>query len=376
MSNDREFEKIKELQWEAYSAGLCKKSAEIARRGAELAGTTGNATWRICFLFWHGEALRRAGDWKAAQIPLLEAARPDPEADPADQYNALTALISIAMRESEAGYCRHLITQGRDYLAAVHKESWSHKLDSLEGGLELGRGAFALAESCYQRAWNSAPKGAYPGYTSATYADNLVQTAFAQRNVAALSNWQARLQDSDKVGEGDKIMEKAGLLLLMRARRAEEGLASAVPAALDLLRHVQALEDSAAGENLVALRTLAIAGHWAALDDWLARLRLDEVGFDNQIFCGDERLCRARHALGMPARDDEWDQGLEELCPPSSPILEPARRDEAVTFLYQARGHYESVLAKAEAEDRRLETTWYTNTLEQRLARLSALAKH
>jgi hypothetical protein len=373
--SDRDLEEIKKLLKEAYAAGLSKKSAQIGRRGAELASTVGNIYQKVYFLFWYGVSLAETGDTKGAQIALLEAARPDPEADPADQYNAVCKLISIVLNERDNAYCRSLIAQAREYLAGVRKEAWSHMLDKLEGNLEFNRGEFDLAYRRYQDAWDAAREldGQYPSFTDMSYVLALVETAFFRRDAAALTRWQTVMSDYKPVSEGDKIYKQCGLLFLLRAGCAGERQTTLFSAALGLLRHIQGLEGDFRYESRIALRALAVAAHWTAVDDWLPRQRWTVGDFEDQLFLGDERLCRARHALGIPARDDEWDWDLEETLPSSSSVLEPARRDEADTFLAEARNHYHSVHAKAEVEDHRLETARYTSTLKQRLARVSAL---
>jgi hypothetical protein len=241
LTDDKEFDQIFRLLMEAYVAGLCKKSAEIARHGVTLSTSVRNTYWRVRFLFWQGRSLADAGDRNAAQIPLLHAANPDPEADPADQYNAVCALIHISGYERTAGYCRSLIDQARNYLAHVRKEMWSHKLDYLEGDLEFYRGSFDLAYSCKQRAWDLARQSnEYPRYTMASYVSDLVKTSFALRDAAALARWQVVLRDCESVTEGDKVYKQLGDLLLLRARRIEDGLSAMVPTALELLRHVHA----------------------------------------------------------------------------------------------------------------------------------------
>lgn len=371
MTNDQEFRRIQDLQWEAYRAGLYRRAAEIAHRGAEQARAAGNSYWRVRFIFWEGDSRQHAGDLEAARISLLEAARPTPESDPADSYSALVALISVAVKNDEAGYCRRLITQGRDYLVAMAKEEWRHHLDFQEGYLEYYRGEFERADHCLRKAHDVRRKhDDYPGYSRAAHLFHLVNAAFSRHDPAAVTRRQNELEECKKQSEYDKLVEQVGHLLLLRARRGNDSLAfdeTAPPAALELLRRRQAVDDPDNSENRVALRALALALHWPALDDWLERLRWNETDFHDQLFLGDERLCRARHALGLPARDDEWDEEFE--TPPPGAL----NQEEARDFLTQARARYDGIHPKAEAEDRRLETAWYTDTLDQRLARVAAL---
>lgn len=383
MAEDREFHKIRELQWEAYRAGLIRKTAEVAHRGVEQARAVGSDYWRVKFLFGEGMALSELGDSDAAQIALLEATRPTPEADPADQYNALCGLIAIALNERDATYCRRLIVQGYAYLEGVGKGGWRHKLDLLEGQLEFQRGRFEEADRCYRRGWEYQPKGNdYPSYTTAAYLYALIETAFARRSSEAMAHWQAELEGCNKSGEADRDDEQSGRLLLLRALRAPAagdvgGLdPAALPQALGLLRSQQAYDATSKSNLRIALRVLALAGHWTALDDWIGRLTWSVDGFKDPIFLGDERLCRSRYALGLPLRDDEWDRFLEEEQPPDAATLcsvTPVARDQALAFLAQARARYEGGGAEAQREDERLDTHWYTETLNQRLARVAAL---
>lgn len=377
MTTEREFKKIQELMEEAYISGLHRKAADIAHRGAEQARAAGQHLWRIRFLFWEGENLQCNGERSAAQIPLLEAARPEAEADPADQYNALTTLIEIGLADKDATWCRRLLAQGHAYLESIHKTPWRHKLDFLEGALEARRGEWPQAQGCYRRAWEFKPQHrAYPGFTTATHLLQLVYTAFQQQQLAELGHWQGELEGCDKVLETDRLKEQYGHLLHWRAQRAsgEAGLetnSTVTTAALQLLRHKQGLELQDNGFSRNPLRVLLLTGHWAALDDWLARLHWQSDSFEDALFRGDERLARARHALQLPPRDEEWLPTVIEHTKPTLPTA--SQNEQARALLHQAREHYQANADTARKEDQRLETQYYTNTLNQRLERVAEL---
>ena len=137
---DRELSRIQNLNREAYCAGLHAKAARIARQGAELASERRDHYWRVRLRFWEGASLFETGDTEAATAALMEAARPEPEADPADIYNAITTLIEIAIAGKTAAFTRRLIAQGREHLERSGKTAWRHKLDLLEGDLAWVRG--------------------------------------------------------------------------------------------------------------------------------------------------------------------------------------------------------------------------------------------
>lgn len=70
--------------------------------------------------------------------------------------------------------------------------------------------------------------------------------------------------------------------------------------------------------------------------------------------------------MGLEPRDDEWDQ---EFPPPRPPFPD---REAGLRALGDAEGHFRDATALATSEDERLETTYYTRTLEGRLERVRA----
>ena len=103
------------------------------------------------------------------------------------------------------------------------------------------------------------------------------------------------------------------------------------------------------------------------MDDWRHRAGIG----DDWLLGGDLHLARAREALALPPRDDDWHRAFER---PDPSALTPEQRAEAGRHLTAARAHFESKLGWAANEDERLETDHHTRTLQARLQRVADLA--
>ena len=398
---DRELSQIRELLREAYAAGLYQKAARIARHCAELATERGEHFWRVQFRFWQGASLQSAGENEAATTALMEAAQPEPQADPADTYNAITTLIHIAIATKPAAFTRDLIRQGRAFLERSGKGAWRHKLDLLEGHLAEQRGDWDAALAHQRRGYEAERQHpGYPGYTTATHLRHLVDSSFAGRDAEALARWRRALDDCDKETEGDHLYAERARLRCHRAGLPDLG--DPVTAASGLLRQLDGYEGGDVVEFAIdALRVLLpraaapaaepqpaavqhprpdpsrppatgpdpgpTAGEHPLIADWLPR---PGIG-DDWLFGGDVHLARARVALGLPPRDEDWCTRFER--PDPTRLTDPQRR-RAQAHLAAARAHYEAQLDWAAAEDRRLETSYRTDTLQARLQRTADLA--
>lgn len=329
---------------------------------------------RVKFLFWEGESLRKLGKYDQAMLLLLEAANcRSPEADPLDVFNAANHLIEISLSRKNASYCRKVIEQTREYLSGINQQKWEHMLDWLEGNIEYYQGNFQEAFQWFVRAWDGERQNPVClSYTQATYLYDICKTAFVLHELEQLTQWVSEIEACDKKAEDDKIRSKLSRLLLFRAEYSEGGDFSHAPEfALSTLEMIE-LDESGTQEHrefiIQCLRILALAGRWKDLEYQLERFlpRLTQ-NFDYFLFRGDEQLCRVRAALGMAVKDDEYDS---EFPLPESHIPDP---ESGLKHLKQAAEFYENAREDAQKEDERLETTWHTKILNERLERVRAI---
>ncbi|MCP4693137.1 MAG: hypothetical protein GY859_34160 [Desulfobacterales bacterium] len=407
---------LREFAEQAHRASLHVKAARIFGEAKDLAAQHGLEKDRVYLLFWEAYSLVKAEETDAAMPLLLEAANARmPEVNPADAFNAAVWLLEISLTRKPVSFCRDLISQTRDYLIGINKQSWGHMLDFLEGSLEYHRGDFPRAHQCFLEAWESGPRTirAYPSYTPATYLEKLFDTAFHTRDPAGMRKWVEAMEACGKEIEVDKIRAMGARLRMFRADRAAGGDFHLAPemalASLDVLELV---EGNYSKYIIDFLRTLMLARRWQVLERRLGAFSL-EGGFRYYIFRGDTRLCQAREAMGAPIRDDEYENAPAPDAP-SGPVLhESVSRGEKIkrsafssffsnrllvggkpgvqrslprypgrfnaesvmNLLERASRSYNNALEEAGKEDERLDTAYYTTMVENRLARVKALEK-
>ena len=293
-----------------------------------------------------------------------------PEADPADVYSATTQLISISMQRKSASFCRTLIQQSREYLVTIHKEMWRHKLDLLEGELEYSRGNFQTAYPYFLDGWHYYQRSPdYPAFMGTTHVQLLCKGAFRIRDKTALHRWVHAIEGLTKQTGRDKLFTKRAHLYLLRAEHTlGANFSIASEWALDALASLGMMEMKEFETLTDCLRVLILARRWEEVDHRLSRHTVED-DFENHYFLGDERLARARHALGLDMQDDEYDT---EFPLPLQPGL-TADTERAAQYLRESQSHYEQAQTHAKTEDKRLETQWYTTTITERLHRLAAL---
>lgn len=360
------------LREEAFKGGLYLKAAKLYRQAREAAEKANEERWRVYCLFFEGVSLYLANRIDDAMPLLMEAAScRDPAVDLADVYNAATTLVDISLYRKSATYCRKLIQQSREYLVTARKENWRHKLDLLEGELEYYRGNFQDAYQCFLDGWNYEQKSSgYPGFTRGAYLRCLCKMAFIMRDKTALHRWVKAIEEATKeAGHRDKLFAKCARLYLFRAER-ERGsdFVFASEWALDTLASLDMFEMEALETPMECLRVLILARRWEEVDHRLSRYSFVN-NFFGLIFLGDERLARARDALGLEMQDDEYDT---EFLLPSRPG-ENADLERGTRFLHESRAHYERAQGYTKTRDERLETHWCTETLTERLRRLADL---
>ena len=114
---------------------------------------------------------------------------------------------------------------------------------------------------------------------------------------------------------------------------------------------------------------LLLCGAFEEADRWWGRYRerTKTLDYDDRLLVGDWQLALARTALQLPAQDDEWDT---EFATPQPPF---PNREQALTHLTQAKQNSTELYRLASSEDERLETSYYTQTLNERLQRAHAL---
>ncbi len=369
-----DWRKLKQAGDQAYNAGLYRKAAGFFRQARRAAEESRDELGRVKCLMWEGESLALAGEADAALPLLLEAAQTSSaEADPADVYNAMTRAIEISADRKPAAFVRRLLADGWRHLERLGKESWGHKLHLREGELAFARGDFESALRAQQRAWHIFPgTPAYPAYTAASHLACLCDCAFALHDREEMTRWVDAIEANRPETEEDRIgASLARLLLLRSAEDRDETRATAAEIARSVLRRLDASEDGDLGFRLEALRALAVFGSHTEVERRLESLKpreQDEI-FAYRLLGGDFALCRARASLEMEPRDDEWDRDFPLPSPPFP------GRDAALDQLTAAEAAFEGARPVAEREDQRLETTFYSRTLDGRLERVRALRR-
>jgi hypothetical protein len=373
MSADRRsFDRLRDHARQARETGDYTQAARLERQAAELAGALGLPGERARALLWEGYSLRQAGEDDLALAALLQVVgERAATADPADAFGALTAIVHIGLERKPLRFCRALLDQARHYLNEI-RQPWTAPLDYLEGELALRRGEFAAAWDWHSRAW-AGWRDEYPRLTAATHLWALCRTAFHHRHLAELERLSNALVELHPSAMLERQLVERARLLWWRAQRA---IGDSLPApdptvpvetALTLLASA-AGESRDFGARLEALRALALANRWDAVDDSLARHALESDCFESALLLGDLALNRARATLGLPMLDGDYGED-GDAASPSPDRLDPESRSK----LEQAGSHYRSALALAGAEDERLETQVLGATVRNRLRRLEAM---
>ncbi|MDS4029279.1 MAG: hypothetical protein RKO66_04300 [Candidatus Contendobacter sp.] len=345
---------------QARAIGDYIRAARLERQAVERAEALGRRGERTRALLWEGYSLRQAGEDDLALAALLQAASERAAtADPADVFSALIAIVHISLDHKSAAFCRAVLDQGRRLLADLRRP-WSAPLDFLEGELALRRGDFATAWDWHSRAW-AGWHDEHPRLTASTHLWALCRVAFRRRAMDELARLTETLVELHPAQALERQLVHRALLLDWRARRTlDPGAAAPVERALDLLGAVHE-GNRDFGARREALRVLALAGRWEAMDAALSRKPLDNERFENALLLGDLALGRARAALGWPTVDDDYGESAHGGSAPPALL--------ASEVLRAAESHYRAALALAEAEDERLETDWHGATVRKRLWR-------
>ena len=364
MTSDRRgLDRLRTRARQARADGNFVQAASFERQAVELAGALGLIGERTRALLWEGYSLRQAGEDDLALAALLQAANERATtADPADVFSALVAIIHISLERKTASFCRALLEQGRRYLADI-RQPWTAPLDFLEGELAYRRGDFASAWDWHTRAWGSWRDG-HPRLTAATHLWALCRAVFRRHDLAELERLIERLTDLRPTQRLERQLTQRAQLLCWRARRAADPLYhTSKPAPVEMA--IALLADSINSESRdfgawrEALRVLALAGYWDEVDAALSRHPLQTECFESALLLGDLALIRARMGLGLPAVDDDCGETTSDTPAPFSTLA-------TVVALRQAEDHYRATQHLAEAEDKRLETSWHSDRLRSR----------
>lgn len=359
----RALDRLRAQARQARADGHFAQAARLERQAVELAGALGLVGERTRALLWEGYSQRQAGEDDLALAVLLQAANERAaSADPADVFGALVAIVHISLERKTAAFCRTLLEQGRRYLVDIRRP-WTALLDFLEGELACRRGDFAAAWGSHSRAWANW-RDEPPRLTAATHIWALCRVAFRRRDLAELERLTETLNALCSAQALERQLAQRVRLLLWRARRAAD-LAGAdsesAPVAIARILVAETTDGKSRdfGSRHEALRALALMGRWEEIDVALSRQPLQADSFENALLLADLALSRARTVLGLPMVDDDYGEwGADFSAPISSP---------GMLALREAKHQYQAASTLAEVQNQRLETKWYSNTVQNRL---------
>ncbi|MFZ1324590.1 MAG: hypothetical protein WAT67_00960 [Candidatus Contendobacter sp.] len=327
-------------------------AARLERQAAERAGALGRVGERQRALLWEGYSLRQAGEDDLALALLLQTVSAQAATtDPADGFAALVAILHLSLDRKPVAFCRALLEQARRQLVDLG-QPWTAALDYVVGELAYRRGDWAAAWDRHCRAW-AGWRDAHPRLTAATHVWALARTAFRRRDVTELARWTAALVALHPGSVLEQQLVRRARLLTWRAQRLVElDHAAPVELAVEVLT-IAATGTRDFGARAEALRVLALAGCWEAIDAELSRQPLPAACFESALLLGDLALHRARAARRWPPVDDDYGEQPGAL-----------RTGDATP---SALLHLQTALALGAHEDARLETTWHRVIVQERL---------
>ncbi len=364
--------RLRDQASQARRIGHYARAARLERQAVELAETLGLTGERTRALLWEGYSLRLAGEDDLALAALLQAVNESaPTVDPADRFSALITILHISLERKPVRFCRALLERGRRELAES-RQPWSALLDFLEGELALRRGDFMAAWNEHERAWEGR-RETHPRLTPATHLWAQCRTAFRRREPAELERLARQLHELHPHSALERSLVMRARWLSWRAQRAattapvvaDPALVEQTPAFLS--RVAEERERGDYSVRIEALRVLALAGDWDRIAADLHQKPLDPATFEAALWLGDLALGQARAALGLPAVDDDYGEPATD----ASPVAPDS--DRATAMLDEAEQGYREAGRCAEEQDRRLQTRWHGDTVQERQARLNRL---
>lgn len=362
---------------QARAHGQFAQAARLERRAVDAAAAAGSMAEHTRALLWEGYSLSLAGETDLALAALLQAVNERAmTADPADSFSALIAIVHISLDRKPASFSRTLLEQGRNYLSAI-QQPWTALLDHLEGELAYRRGDFEAAWLCHERAW-AGRREAHPRLTPVTHLWALCRSAFRRRDQQELEGLVNMLNALSPVQALEHAMVQRAHGLLWRAQRATLPASALSPAPIvaaralldengDLLRGMH-------GAKLEAVRVLALAGDWQAIDHALSQSPLSDDSFDTLLLLGDLALNRAQALLNRPLVDLDYAETfalLPAAC--ATPAFVTPSADAATEALNAAHYAYQRLQQAAMREDARLDTQWYHRIVDARVAALALM---
>lgn len=361
---------LRDQAGQARQAGHYAQAARLERRAVELAETLGLSGEWARALLWEGYSLRLVGEDDLALAALLQAVNePAPTVDPADRFGALITILHLSLERKSVHFCRALLEQGRRELAES-RQPWSALLDFLEGELALRRGEFAAARNWHERAWEGR-RETHPRLTPATHLWARCRTAFRRRELAELERLTRQLHELHPNSALERSLVMRARWLSWRAHRATTTApVVADPAPVEqarafLSRVAEEREPRDFGMRIESLRVLALAGDWDPIAADLRRKPLHPDAFETALWLGDLALGQARATLGLPAVDDDYGEPATDASPAAPDA------DRAAAMLDEAEQGYREAGRFAEEQDRRLQTRWHGDTVQERQARLN-----
>lgn len=361
----KEFQRLKNAGWSFYQRGDYRTAATHYREARLLAEAHEDHINRVEVLYWEGDSLAAAGDFDISLATLLEGATADPtRSNPVDIFNCWISAVDRCIKKKSYQYLRQHLEELHLFLEKYGLSRVIHKLYFTEADVELTRRNLEAARNKFLLSWETHIMRV-PYYTQATHLYSLCYTLFLLRDEPSLSRWVKTIEEIDYELAQDRLKAKLARLMLCRARRFEGKEAKiARSVAKETMSQIDAMNRDTSYFEESLLRVFLRLGEFALVEQRLSKLGDNE--FTLSVFYGDLALSRARVALGLPLVDDEWEA---KVAPPTeiTPSFEAAGHLEAAAL------HYQDAIRWAKDFEEKLETRWYTEDLQERLARVAAL---
>jgi hypothetical protein len=369
--------KIRRRFSDAYRARDYASCTQLAAQGLQLAEAKQDVASQTLMLVWLGESHWQRKEIEPAVAALSRAAAAEPPADPADIFNALSTLVTIALLERPLASVQTLIAQGRAHLERHQQQRSRHMLDLSEGDLAARRGDWSGALQHYQSAYqHQQGETGSPRFTLVSYQIKLAEASFMLGDAEALGRWCAEINSAPKQVEGDRLRAEQARLLGYRAGLREPAGARGGPLATArrVLCWLEEIDGHQAEFARDAMQVLLREGDWLSVETWL-----DYPGIgENPWLRGDLPLARARQLLQLPARDPDWASATPSDAQADAPQVPRATAESAAKarqHLQAAQDRFEEVQAWAKSEDQRLETDYHQCRTAARLHQVETLIR-
>ncbi len=388
--SETELNQIRRRFSDAYRTRDYANCTRLAAEGLRLAEASHDVATQTLMLLWLGESHWQRKETEQAFAALSRAVAAEPPADPGDVFNAVSTLLNIAILERPLAEVRTLLAQGQAHLQQHDQQRSRHMLDLSAGDLAARRGDWQAAQQHYQSAFeHQQGDTGSPRFTLASYQIKLAEASFMFGDAKALSHWCDEINAAPKQVEGDRLRAEQVRLLCYRAgiREPAGARGDAATTARRLLRWLEEIDGHQADFARDAMHVLLREGDWLSVETWL-----DYPGIgDDPLMRGDLHLARARHKLGMPARDLAWSTAIPTTDGAGNPSARASasgptpitlastktgsfKVSKARDDLQAAKAHYLGRQAWAAQEDERLETDHHRRLLNARLQQIEDMA--